>query len=935
MENFKLIKFLISTLILLIFNFNLYSQSSEHEDCNGAIPVCQPVYVEPTPYLYSGEGNVPNEIYQTNFTSCFTEENNGVWYVFSAQNNGLLKFTIFPTNIDDDFDWTVVDITDISCADIFYRTDKYVSSNTWGDYDFNGNTGANSDSLSSGNCNGPGTYNGPRFNQDIPIDKNDTYVLYISNFTQSNDGYTIDFSASTATIFDNQPPVASFATNFNPKCNTTKIEISFNEYVKCSTITPSIFTFSNGINIIGVVSSQCDAGGDADNKFTLILDKPLFPGEYTLTMNSNITDNCGNLAPTQTFSFSLNQPAILDTNLVLDCETGNSSLTIIPNGNISNYIYTQQTSANSTNFSSNIINNLLPGSYSFFITNHITNCKSDSVNVLVKPYLPIIANANTTDNLCYGDGNGSININASGGSGNLLYSINGDFIENNNFSNLNGGFYSVQVKDSVCMRNLGNFKIFQPDKISINQDVTQIDCNGNSNGIIDLSVRGGTLPYAIDWSNGETSQSLTNLDVGTYTAYIRDENNCKDSVTITITQPEPLTTNFVTENITCNGGFNGKIDLTVNGGTQPYNYEWNNGCNNEDRENLYAGNYEVIVKDFNSCENLLSFELTQPTDFKIEYTQKDVSCWGLKDGSIALNIIGGTNQYQYLWTTGDTIANLQNIAAGYYMITINDQSVSKCAIAEINIKQPDSLYLDFKAINIKCNKGEDGKIDGTIKGGTPDYKFVITDDLGNNFYDFTGLHKGNYSIFIDDKNKCTFKTTTTINEPEPFNIKTDIKNSCTEDGNGAIELIVSGATPPFSYLWDNDLTTPSIYNLLPNIYTLLLEDYNKCTLNLQFVIDEDVCPPYVEIFNIFTPNNDGKNDLLFIKTEYVETYNASIYNRWGEKIYEWNQNIEGWNGKEQKTGKDCVEGTYFCMVEAVGTNGETIKVTGSVGLYKK
>jgi gliding motility-associated-like protein len=925
------------TCTILLISLKSYSQSAEYEDCIGAIPVCQSIYVEETPYLYYGEGNYSNEIYQDGYTQCFTDENNGVWYVFSAQATGFLKFTIFPTNPVDDFDWTVIDITDISCPEIYNHTEKYISSNTWGDLYYNGNTGANSDSLGYGTCNGPGFEFGPPFNQDIPIDKNDTYVLYISNFSDSQNGYTLDFSASTVSIFDNQAPIASIAPDFLPKCDVNEIKIFFNEYVKCESVTPNVFSLSGGINIVDVISEQCDIGSNTDNYFTLILDQPIIPDSYSLTINSNILDNCGNLAPLQTLTFDLVKPAILDSDLILDCDTGNYNLTITPNATISDFTYTEIFSGIYTEFSDNIFNNLSSGNYSFYITSNTSNCKSDEINLSLEPYIPILATVDSTEKVCFGENTGTININASGGNGILLYSIDNGINYSNNFvfNNLIAGNYIINIKDNLnCIKNMGSYAITEYEKININQAISHVNCFGDSTGGINLLISGGSFPYSVIWSNGETSETLINLYNGVYKAIISDINNCKDSVEITIVQPEPLLDNYILENVTCNGGFNGKIDLSIEGGVHPYSYLWNNGENTQDIDSLYAGIYNVVVTDYNNCKKELSFELTQPYDFVAQIVKNDVTCYGLSNGNLNLNTFGGLPPYQFLWNTGDTLQNLENLAFGYYMVTIIDQTGLKCAVVEAVIAQPDSLFLDFNTVDITCFNAQNGYINGSVKGGTPEYNILITDDFGNYYYDFRGLGKGNYYINITDKNNCRYQTSASINEPEPFNIKANINNNCLPEGNGSVELLVSGATPPYSYLWDNDLKTESIFNLLSGIYSLILKDINDCTLNLQFVVEDDYCPPNVELSNIFTPNNDNKNDLFFINTKFVESYVATIYNRWGDKIFEWNELSDGWNGENQKTNKEFPEGVYFCIVRATGINGEIIEVSGSVSLYR-
>ncbi|MEO0404879.1 MAG: hypothetical protein AAF193_08410, partial [Bacteroidota bacterium] len=164
---------------------HLFGQVPTNQDCDGAIAVCQDIYFQAN--SFSGEGNYPNEI--NGFNSCLaTGELNSVWYTFTVQQSGDLCFTIFPNSNLDDYDWAVFDLTNANCNDIFTGGNLEVSCN----YDPLGGLSP---------ATGPNGSTGIGFEPCIPVVVGETYMVNISNFSSSQFGYTLDFTASTAVIF--------------------------------------------------------------------------------------------------------------------------------------------------------------------------------------------------------------------------------------------------------------------------------------------------------------------------------------------------------------------------------------------------------------------------------------------------------------------------------------------------------------------------------------------------------------------------------------------------------------------------------------------------------------------------------------------------------------------------------------------------------------
>lgn len=279
------------TFLFVAWSAQLYAQQPE-QDCINAIPICQNVYTQPN--AYSGAGLSPNEI--TPGISCLASgEKNDVWYIFTVQVSGNVCFTITPNSTLDDYDWAVYNLTSANCSDIATNASLEVSCN------YSGGTGCGATTGPNGGQLGPC---GVQYNACIPVLVGQTYVVNVSNFSSSQSGYTIDFSASTAVIFDNIPPSIASATN---SCGSGAISVSFSENVLCSTVSPTDFAFSGPggpYTVTNATGVACAAGGISENTFTITISPaPTQVGTYTFSLVGAITDNCGNVATLDSIDF--------------------------------------------------------------------------------------------------------------------------------------------------------------------------------------------------------------------------------------------------------------------------------------------------------------------------------------------------------------------------------------------------------------------------------------------------------------------------------------------------------------------------------------------------------------------------------------------------------------------------------------------------------
>ncbi|GAB4132781.1 MAG: hypothetical protein Fur0041_04410 [Bacteroidia bacterium] len=363
----------LSSTILAIFIFLLtgksFAQTPTNQDCLGAIPICQNVYS--TTVSYSGEGNFPNEI-NSNISCLGSGELNDVWYTFTVQQSGNLNFLITPNNSSDDYDWAVYNLTNANCSNIFTNPALQVSCNfsgTPGTTGPNGGSGFNSQNAI-----------GTPYNAVIPVTQGQTYVINVSNFSSTQFGYTIDFSASTAVIFDQVPPQIQSVNN--PGCGANTLTVTFSENILCNTVQASDFSFTGPggpYTVTSVTSAACAAGAQYDNQFTLTISPSITnAGTYTANLTGPVTDLCGNVAifPAQ-LPFNVGSFTINKSSTPANCANNNGTATVSITGT-GPFTYVWSPNVSSTNTASG----LAAGIYTVTITDQSTGCwATDTIHV--------------------------------------------------------------------------------------------------------------------------------------------------------------------------------------------------------------------------------------------------------------------------------------------------------------------------------------------------------------------------------------------------------------------------------------------------------------------------------------------------------------------------------------------------------------------------
>jgi len=532
---------------------------------------------------------------------------------------------------------------------------------------------------------------------------------------------------------------------------------------------------------------------------------------------------------------------------------------VTPVGGTPGYTYVWQNSdGEDLGFSEDLLD-ICAATYGLAITDS-NNCSVSLFFDLTQPD-EIVATADISDydnsgNVsCPDASDGSLTLDVSGGSGS--FTIIWDPVQPDplNLSGLSAGQYTATITDSYDCEVEAVFNLVDPQPLSFDPSITNVTCNGLSNGAISANPSGGTGNYTITWDGlPNTTANLTGIEAGTYTINITDGNDCTLSQTFVVSQPIELTAGAVTTDATC-GASDGAIDMTIGGGTGAYSISWNGPVsipvNTEDPQNLPSGNYTATVTDANLCTTTINIQVDGPANIQVDGTVTNVLCYGTGSGTISLeveNAIGDVTVewFDILQNPVGTGTQIDNLPLGTFFYELTDELGCQ-AFGSFTLFQPDSLSISFEVLeytdgyNVSDYLEDDGSIDVEVLGGTPDYEITWTGPT----------------------------------------------------------TIIDGELNP--------------NNLLAGEYLLTITDANGCVKDTLIVLTQ---PDDIRLSSGFSPNGDGTNDNYVIPGLDQHPENTfKVFNRWGNIVYNITNYNNEWFG-QNNNGEPLPDGTYFVIFES-------------------
>jgi gliding motility-associated-like protein len=524
---------------------------------------------------------------------------------------------------------------------------------------------------------------------------------------------------------------------------------------------------------------------------------------------------------------------------------------------------------------------------------------------------------------CYDSTDGQINLTTSGGTTPYSYSwINSDYtlsLSTEDIINFPSDTYAVLITDSNNCLLRDTFFIPQPTELTISLSPTNILCNGESTGKIDLTVLGGTLSYSYAWSNGAIIEDVNSLFAGWYKVTVTDNNGCTKTDSVELTEPlAPLSSYYSVRNVTCHGGSDGSITYVVQGGTPLYSYSWSSGSSQKDIFNITAGTYVMTVTDANSCNLYDTIQVTEPGFVDVNAVITPVNCYGESTGEIDIIVTGGIPGYSYFWTNSDYVLSaytqdLNEISTDYYSVVVTDTNGCK-GNASFFVPEPDELKLNAIKKDITCFGAVDGEVNLNVTGGNPSYNYNWSN--GTTADILSGLSPGKYTVIVTDTKNCNESEIFDIIQPDSIVANAVMQEvSCKDQSDGIIKVFPSGGNGGFTYLWSNGETTSQISGLNGGVYSVTITDILGCFGDA--IIDVTVNPKKcIDIPNTITPNGDGINDTWIIDNlDIFNDANLKVFNEWGKLVFE-GDGTSKWDGTHR--GKALPTATYYYVITVLG-----------------
>lgn len=475
--------------------------------------------------------------------------------------------------------------------------------------------------------------------------------------------------------------------------------------------------------------------------------------------------------------------------------------------------------------------------------------------------------------------------------------------------------------------------------------------------------------------------------IGTYTITltVTTVNGCSETTSKSITMTDGLPLDILTNDPTCYGFSDGSIVVTVTDPIGDITFLITNSDGtvlNIDNSNvantLPTGWYYISVEDESECAGIDSVFLNQPGQLNLELSTKDPLCYGDNTGwarvDSVYNVTGSYASIDYFWSpnpagnNGLLADSTWSLSAGEYTLTVNDEN--GCSrLFNFTIDQPDSLYLtEFGYEPAYCRlygyQSGNGVVKGAAAGGTPDYTYKWKNtDTGEETENTTwgGLNPGNYEFTATDNNGCVLTKSLFLDSLNPisdFTI-TSIQLNTDNKGTAPVEVVFENQSENFAnpnnplsdttFFWNlnhpqNDWQlSVNYYELFDTTYQATGKSYevDVCLVAMNKNGCTDTTCKVLTIFepiafaniNIFTPNNDGKNDVFTFdyKAASIAEFKCIITNRWGQVVCEITTINGFWDGINQQ-GNTCPNGVYFYTYSAVTDNGTKLKGQGTVEL---
>jgi len=651
-------------------------------------------------------------------------------------------------------------------------------------------------------------------------------------------------------------------------------------------------------------------------------------GTYTAT----ITDVNGCTA-VGTYQLNDNPTLTITTsNVPTSCIVNDGSVTVVPAGGVvaGNYQIDWDIDGVGDNDDNTTEPGLGAGTYTVIVTDDLgcTATASETLSNLNGPTVTLVSQSDVT---CFGDNDGEVFVNVSGGT--LPYGFlwnMGDITQN--LTGQGPGYDTLTVTDGAGCIGVLSDSILEPTLLTVSGVETDVNCFGDGSGAVDITVAGGTTPYASYLWTDQVPQTISiNEDVnglsgGTYDVIVTDANGCTANYSGVVNEPTEIVLTTGLLNSSC-ATSDGSVSVAAIGGSGTYTYDWEDVLNpgfslgtNDTLFNQPAGSYEVVVDD-GVCMDSITVAISDATGPAVTSAVTNVICDGDGNGAIDLTVteIGLT----YVWTgpvpfVDPGTEDLTGLDGGTYSVLVTN--ALGCSTSEVIIVGGPTGPLATTEIisDLTCFDDASGAIDVTTTGGTPSlisgytFSWIGPNGFTSTFEDISLLDSGAYDLIVTDSNMCNYSVTYNVTQPDSIALNALVVDATCGLADGSITTAVTGGDGNYTYAWTETISgsalvpgnNPSELALGAGVYEIIVTDGAGCSTTESIPVS-DANAATLTFAVVDVTCNGADNGEIDMTVNGPNTYN-----------YTWSGPVPFPGAiTEDLVNGDLVPGTYSVLVE--------------------
>jgi len=633
-------------------------------------------------------------------------------------------------------------------------------------------------------------------------------------------------------------------------------------------------------NPISISDIECDSpngtatvsisGGDAPYSFAwsdMSSDSILSanaPGEYYVT----ITD-ANDCTTSDTVMIVTGEILTVSTGSTMSCAndaTGTAFVEVLTGTGPYTFVW-EDGSDNDTLY------NVASGDYIVTVSD-ANNCEAIET-ITIGAFPDMVLDTEITEAGCGGVPDGTATVNVMGGAADFTYLWSDAMSQNTaTASGLEAGEYFVTVTDANLCTAVTSAVVTTPSSINLLTIMTNdATCFGAEDGTLSASANGGTPPltYSVGTSGPQDTGDFSNLGAGDYNLVVTDAMGCSSSYPFTIDEPTEVETIPINiQTIDCQNPI-GSATVSVEGGSIPYSFDWSNMQADSILTTALIGEYYVTVTDGLGCMTLDTVQIDEADVLSIN-TSSMATCNGETTGFAATEILTGTAPFVYQWdaNAGNAVTDtVFNLAPGMYTVTVTD--AGNCEVIEtITVDEFPAMILSTSTTDADCNGAPDGTATVSVMGGTSDFTYLWSDDMGQMTSTASNLSAGLYTVTVTDANGCTMTADANVSTPSMLSIG-DISATnvtCFDGMNGTATVMATGGTGDFNYAWSDATmqSTETAINLSPAEYTVTVSDEAGCQVTASIDVEnvDAIVLDLATVDVLCASDIDGSIDLTII-----------------------------------------------------------------------